>query len=185
MRRYRTVVACIVAGASAFLSVDGPRDALGAQPLIAPPSNMGHYCSVHEVSTGAWAFYFTGAGTDPCGAHINSNIAHAGMWDMTGQNRVYLRCDDGFKAGFAEPANGDASLQAAFAAAAGKTGCRFNVSANELPIFKKPWSASILNSEVCLPGLSCMYPGFGMDHAYGGTSFTSTQVCRRTLPQKP
>jgi len=116
--------------------------------------DMGHYCSVTDPSTGNWEFAWHG--DDPCGI-IKQNIAggviqHAGLYSISDENRVVLRCDNHLST---HRGVEQLPLMAARKKAYGRKNCIFTIAPKHLPIFQSPFNVTI----------SGYAPGTGFDFA--------------------
>ncbi|AGC47089.1 M23 peptidase domain-containing protein [Myxococcus stipitatus DSM 14675] len=122
---------------------EAPDDA--ANPNIAVPPGMGHYCSMLWRGD-RWALEWEPSSkSDPCGRlrdqQAEGRVAHAGLYSTHGLNNVVMRCRNGvdYWRGV-----GAGPLKSAVdeALASQRRGCVFTVAPDALPLFDSPFSAS-------------------------------------------
>jgi hypothetical protein len=118
----------------------GPATASAACLSSSAPAGYGRYCSLLYPG-GGWAFSAVADGNaDPCGDMLKSSpggtIARAGLWSISEENNVMVRCDGDL--GLLRDV-GSKATGTAFNNSKGKKNCVFTVSPVNLPVFGFPY----------------------------------------------
>lgn len=147
-----------------------PLASLSAEPAVSGEvgallRGMGHYCNKNWFNSTAWSFDYGTA--DPCASGPGGGkIVRAGMYALTGTNRVVLRCLPNLTWRY-EGAGATPLAQAKATASLGRHqgSCTFTVSPKRIALFDWPYPANA--------NLPANYHGSGFDfdrHPYGAPS---------------